>query len=187
MWNIPQLYGYGRQKMWSECDVALDNPSGGCPTVPAGIRTPRTIIIGNIYAPVFAATEFSTAFLLLLQNFVTGHTQQNRFHSPSFDNNSNRETVTVNTSQPGSHNPGNVQPATYVMLCKSRRFPEAILKLLFMCNCNLLPVWETRCNEFRTVGLFPCSLDRNRATIAWWHCLMGVYCYEQCSTGWNCL
>lgn len=37
--------------MRSERDGALDNPSGGCPSAPRGIRSPRTIIIGNILCP----------------------------------------------------------------------------------------------------------------------------------------
>lgn len=46
--------------MRSGCDGALDNPSGGCASAPRGIRSPRTIIIGNICAPA-SQTEFSAA------------------------------------------------------------------------------------------------------------------------------
>lgn len=102
MRNIPQLYGYSGRKMRSECDAALDNPSGGCPTAPMGIRSPHTIIIGNIRSQV-SKTEFSTA--CRLPEFTERSHQMKDIESIS----GNPRTVTVNTSQPRSHNPGNVQ------------------------------------------------------------------------------
>lgn len=54
--------------MRSECDEALDNPSGGCPTAPMRIRSPHTIIIGNIWSQV-SKREFST---VALRNLLKG-------------------------------------------------------------------------------------------------------------------
>lgn len=58
--------------MRSECDGALDNPSGGCPSVPRGIRSPRTIIIGNICSGRRRDGIFC-GIVCGLRNLVKGH------------------------------------------------------------------------------------------------------------------
>lgn len=106
----------------------LDNPSGGCPTAPTGIRNPCTIIIGNIYVQFRRDGIFCGVRSGIL---VKGHWRRCGrwvYHSKAVR----------------SHNPRERSTATYVMLCKSRRFPPSDTKAPpHVCNCNLLPVRET--------------------------------------------